>query len=280
MSRSTYELPRRTVSSPIRTYRGDRWLDIRDEIARGLLPLHLEAIAGLARRHGWAGGSFRQSDEQAVQSVLAAKPPLGWPVRMSLIRYRLQAMDRTRSMGGSEHWMVDPNRLDLGLGVFEKLVRDRLARLPQPHDGSIVLHAEAAVSQQFLAQIRMSVAVGIPRPRPLSPREQIRMAKIRAQEVYEKDQTMIAMMGRQPDVVHAVTAAIEVSKTIDYPKPTAPPSPEQQARAEDLKGAVRAATKAVMDRVAAPGPPSHPHSGEPAEPPVETGLVDPWNLDD
>lgn len=215
-----------------------------------------------------------------MQYVLAARPPPGWPERLSPIRYRLRAMSRTRSLGASEQWMVDPNRLDLGLGVFEKLVLDRLSRFPQPHDGSIVLHAEAAVFQQALVQTRVSVAVGIPRPRPLSPREQIRMAKVRAQETQAKDQALIAMMGRQPEVVYAAAAAIDVSGATAYPEPQAPPSPEHQANVEELKGVVRAATRAVVDRVFPAGPPSSPQGGGEAAPSAETGPIDPWGLDE
>lgn len=279
MAGSTGNITPRGVQAPIRTHKGDRWLDVRDAITADLRPLHLGAIAGLARLHGWAGGPGEQPDELAVQRILAGQPPPGWPDRLSTIRYRLYAMDRTRSIGATEHWTVDPNRHDLGIGTFEKLARDRLSRLPQPHDGSIVIHVDAAVFQQPLAHSRLSVAVGIPRPRPLSSRDQIRMAKIRAQEVRDKDQAMIAMMGRQPDVVHAAASAIQASGANSYPDPVAPPSADQVARAEEMKTVVRVATKAVLDAVLPPGP-ATPGGGDSTEPPAGTKPFVGWDPDD
>ncbi len=269
-----------TFPSPLRQYRGDRWLDVREELARDLVPLHHEALAGLARLHGWAGGPPEQGDELAVQLVLAAQPPQGWPARLSPISYRLHAIDGSGSIAANEHWTVDPNRADLGCSSFERLARDRLSRLPRPHQGSIIIHAEAALQQKLLTQGRVTVAVGIPRPRPLGSREQVELARIRAQEMRHKEETMVAMMMYQPGVVGAAASALEVARSIDFPPPTAPPPADQQAQEEEIKGLVRMGAKLVK-AAAMPPQPAAPTEGEPpTEPPAKKKLFDGWGLDD
>ena len=268
------------VSTPLRAYRGDRWVDVHAEIASDLLSLHREAITGLAMLHGWAGGPPDQPDEQALQRVLAAQPPPGWPERLSPVRYRLRAMDRSRSVAATEQWTVDPNRLDLGLGVFEKLVRDRLSGLPQPLDGSIVVHAEALVHQQLLVQTRMRVAVGIPRPKPLSSRDQVEMTRIRTEHDRVQYQRMCEMMGHGGDIIQATAGAIQVSGDIDYPRPVAPPAAGQKARAEEAKAVERAATRAVMDHVLPPESAASSAGEAPVGPPAGGSATGPRGRDD
>ena len=288
-----------THAPPLRTIRGDRWCVISDELALELESVHCGAVVQLAKQHGWVCPVQDMPDETVVQLVLAGETPPGWPTRLSPIHYRLHAMDRSRSVVATERWMVDPSCPDLGAIAFERLLVDRLSRLPGPHDGSIVIHAESALHQRMLAGERVSVAVGVPRPRPMDSREQVELARIRANRMTKQDETMTAFLRHGGEIVEASASAIAASRGNNYPRPAAQPSQSSQSPTEEQKAVVRVVTKAVVDRVLPPsaqvspspeasvepqvGPPVEPQVDPPTERHVETPrkgkLFDGWEPD-
>lgn len=242
----------RTLPSPLRTHRGDRWRDVSTAIALGLISLHHQAIAALATCHGWAGESDQEQKEDAVQFVLAGQPPRGWPLHLSPIRYSLTAVDSSTAIVATEHWMVDPSRIDLGVGSFDRLLRERLGGLPRPHEGSIAIHAESALHQRLLAQCRLSVAVGLPRQEPLPPKERVALAKVQTDRLRAQEQAMTAFLQSAPYIVSATATAIEASGGNSYPSPVGP-NRERKPTEEEMD-LVRAGAQLVMDHLFSPTP--------------------------
>ncbi len=270
-----------TVSK--KTHRADRWSDLPMTMKTELLSFHHAAVARLATCWGWHPGLLDEHIEAAVLLVLSGYPPPGWPPLLPPIEITLQAVARPETIAATERWMVDPNQYDLGTTAFEHILADRLARLPFPHDGAILMLATSATHQHMLARTTIPVSVGIPRPMPMTPREQTRYAELLAKRGNQQDQNMIKMMGRVPDIEFAVASVMEATKGMNFPPPQRQRAPQQVT--PEVAELVRAGSRWLVDRFVPQVPVTQPqrppeHHRPRRQRPLGRGKFDAWRSEE
>ena len=207
-------------------HRADRWVLLAPSMKEDVESFYFAAIAKLAVSVGWHPGPLAQQPELAGPLVLSGHPPPGWPQQLPPIEITLHAVSRHDTMVATERWILDPDTYDLGAHANERILTDKLTRLPHPHEGALLLLAVEANHQQLLAQASLYVTVGIPRPKPLTAREQMRYTEMLGRQAERQDQRMLEMFRESPQVI-ASSATVIRAMNERGPVPTPAQKPPQ-----------------------------------------------------